>query len=546
MKDSNRYRVPVALLLFTITLVWLTCSTNKVDDPLGINNFSAAELTALTNSEGLEKDTFYTYETIFLSMDGLIPLEQTNIEVIKGCASCQESIKRAVVVTDRDGKITNLPIWYHVGVLPYGLQADMSGEYTVLVTQPPKHDPWTRYEMCFEIVNDISPDPQIHAVAQNGSFKGQASLVGNDVYAMGFHVNADSVKLWIVDDDEQYEIGDSFVDLSGGVEVVEPAGDGSIPPTLIWPGAAVTGSYNLVADVKPFGEFNDGDVISFTKMAGLVVQEAPGSADIITDIACDITGMPQNTFDDLAPIFAHVEPQVRPADVVSWMLPLPHFVPVFVTPHKDTWHQDDKLVTIRTSGTHQMPVYVQMNEYSGAIDLFRLRGENKSGYYLPLRLWPGDYDVVVDVNRNFMYDPGIDLLDGGPQVGFTVTSEEEMPEMRLINTASEDILGRASRDPFLFAHLVREDNSPIPGVMVKFKVVLGPGTVRPAVGITNAEGIAATRVLGLQVGEMTRVRTEAVVDDSLHYDVVSFFKTLPCTHDQGHGHGNFHGFVSGP
>ncbi len=546
MKDSKRYRVLVALLLFTITLLWITCSTNKVDDPLGINNFSATELTALTNTGGLEKSVFYTYETILLSIDGLIPLEQTNIEVIQGCATCEQSIKRAVVVTDRDGKITNLPIWYHVGVLPNGQRADMSGEYTVLITQPPKHEPWTHYEMCFEIVNDISPDPQIHAVEQDGTFKGQASLVGEDVYAKGYHITADSVKLWVVQDGDGFQEGDAYADLSGGVEVVLPDADGTIDPTLIWPAAATTGSYDIVADVKPFGQYNEGDVVSDPKMAGLVVQEAPGAADIVTDIACDISGMAQNTFDDLAPIFAKVEPQVRPADLRSWLVPLPHWVPVFVMPHKDTWQQDDMLVTIRTSGTHQMPSYVQMNERSGTIDLFRLRGENKSGYYLPLRLWPGDYDVVVDVNRNFVYDPGIDLLDGGSQVGFSVVSDEKMPDVRLINTASEDMLGRGSNDPFLFGQLVRSDNSPISGVTVKFKVVLGPGSVKPALGLTNSEGIAATRVQGLQVGQLTKVRTEAVVDDSLYYNVVSFYKTLPCTHDQGHNQGYNQGFVSGP
>lgn len=547
MNSFKRYRVLLAILLSTLMLVWLTCTTNEVDDPLGINNFSATELTALTNSDGLEKTTFYTYENIYLSIDGLIPLEQTNIEVIEGCVECKTSIKRAVVVTDRDGKITDLPLWYHVGVLPNGKRADMSGEYTVLITQPPKHDPWTRYEMCFEIVDDISPDPQIHAVEQNGMiFKGQASLVGEDVYAMGFHIEADSVKLTVVDDQHEYMAGDMLTDVSGGVELVLPAGDGSIPPTLIWPAAAMTGSYDIIADVKPFGEFNDGDVVSDPKIAGLVVQQAPGAAHIITDIACDMTGMPQNTFDDLAPIFAKVEPQVRPADLRTWLAPLPHWVPVFVVPHKDTWEQDDMLVTVRTVGTHQMPSYVQMNERSGTIDLFRLRGETKSGYYLPLRLWPGDYDVVVDVNRNFVYDPGIDLLDGGPQVGFSVVSEDEMPDVRLINTASEDILGRGSPDPFLFGRLVRDDNTPIPDILVKFTVVLGPGYVNPTMMKTNDQGIAVTRVHGLQVGEMTRVRTEAIVDGTLYYNVVSFFETLPCTHDQGHNQGHNQGFVSGP
>ena len=548
MNVSKKSRLLVAIFTVVVASLFLvTCSTNEVNEPLGISNFGQLELTALSNSSGLEKTTFYTYEDIFLSIDGLIPLEQTNIEVIEGCPECKKSIKRAVVITDRDGKIDNLPVFYHANVDADGKHENMAGKYTILITQPPKHDPWYRYEICFEIVDDISADPQVHAFADDGTFKGKASLVGQDVYAMGYNVNAAEVKLLVVNDANDYQDGDALTDMttSGPVTVV-PGADGSIPSTLIWAGAATAGSYDIVVDTEPFGTYNAGDVVSDPKIAGLVIQEAPGASDIVVDIACDMTGMHQNTFGDLDPIFAKVEPAVRPADLKTWMSPIPDWVPVFVTPHKDTWSQDDKLVTIRTVGTHQMPSFVQMNELSGTIDLFRLRGETKSGYYLPLRLWPGDYDVIVDINRNFVYDPGIDLLDGGSQVGFSVTSGETVPDVRLINTASEDILGRGSGAPTLFAQLLDADDNPIEGVTVKFTVVLGPGTVNPNVMDTSDEGIAMTLVEGLEIGKMTRVRSEAIVNGELYYSVVSFFRTLPCTHDQGHNQGHNQGFVSGP
>lgn len=543
-------RIVVLFTLVVASLFLVTCSTNEVSEPLGTTNFGQLELTALTNSSGLEKKDFYTYEDIFLSLEGLIPSEQTNIEVIRGCDECLQSIKRAVVVTDRDGKITNLPIFYHVGVDPIGRRVNMYGKYTVLVTQPPGENPWYRYEICFGIKDDISPDPQIHAFDERSLFKGKASLVGEDVFAMGWniktsHVKYDSVKLLVVNDANEYNVGDMLVDVSGAIETVIPDGNGHISSTLIWPAAAATGSYDIVADVYPFGEYTEDDVVSDMRISGLVIQEAPGADHIVVDIATDMMGMVQNTFDELEPIWAKVDPDVRPADLRSWLLPLPHWVPVFVTPHKTLWEQDDQLVTVRTVGTHQMPAYVQMNERSGTIDLFRLRGETKIGYYHPLRLWPGDYDVIVDVNRNFLYDPGIDLLDGGPQVGFTVVSEADtMPKVRLINTASEDILGRGSEpNPYLHGQLLDDENNPIVGVDVKFTVVLGPGYVDPIEDVTDEEGIATTRVYGIGY-EVTRVRTEAVVDGKLYYNLVSFYKTLPCNHDQGHSIGQ--GFLSGP
>ncbi|MBN1561905.1 hypothetical protein JW998_16760 [candidate division KSB1 bacterium] len=544
MNVSKTRRLVVIITMVVASMFLVICSTNEVNDPLGISNFGQLELTTLSNSSGLEKTTFYTYEDIFLSIDGLIPLEQTNIEVIEGCPECKNSIKRAVIVTDRDGKITQLPVFYHVGVDVEGKRVNMAGDYTILVTQPPKHDPWYRYEVCFEIVDDISPEPQIHAVESDGTFSGKAALSGAAINVMGYHISAE-VQLLVVNESNDYQPGDLLTDVTGGAETVVPGSDGTIPVTTIWPSATV-GSYDIIADTAPYGEYNVGDVVSDPQIAGLVVQQAPGAADIVLDIACNMTGMHQNSFADLDPLFAKVEPTVRPGDLLTWRSPLPQWVAVFVAPHKDMWQQDDQLVTIRTVGTHQMPAFVQMNERSGAIDLFRLRGETKSGYYLPLRLWPGDYDVIVDVNRNFVYDPGIDLLDGGSQVGFSVISSETVPDVRLINTATEDILGRGSVAPTLFGQLLDADDKPIVGIPVKFTVVLGPGSVTPVTMDTDGEGIAKTVVNGLQIGEMTRVRTEAIVDGKLYYNVVSFFKTLPCTHDQGHNQGHNQGFVSGP
>jgi hypothetical protein len=536
----------LVLAVFLTTLLLVTCTTNEVSDPLGVGNFSQTGLTSLTNSTGIEKTTFYTYETILLSIEGLIPLEQTNIEVIEGCPECENTIKRAVVVTDRDGKIVNLPVWHHIGVDKDGTRIDQTGGYTILITQPPKHDPWTRYEICFEVVNDISPDPQVHVADASGVFKGQAALVGEDVYAMAYHVAAASVKLLVVDAKTEYAVGDVLTDVSGGAETVAPDGSGSIPATLVWPGAGSVGSYDLVVDAEPFDEYNEGDVVSQMIFSGLVVQNAPSAQNIVADIACDMSGTFVNNFDELDAVFARIEPMTRPADLTTWETPIPSFVPVFVVPHKDVWTTGDRMVTIRTVGTHQMPSYVQLNPVSGSVSLFRLRGETKSGYYQPLRLWPGDYDLIVDVNRNRVYDAGIDLLDGGAQVGFSVTSQDTVPEVRLINTADEDMTGRPTNNPRLWAQLVRDDNSPIAGVTVKFTIVLGPGTVTEATAVTGADGIAFTTLSNLSFSEMTRARTEAVVDGKLYYSVLSVFRSLCCTHDQGHNQGHNQGFVSGP
>ena len=88
MNFSKTTRLAVVFTLVVASLFLVTCTTENVGEPLGTSNFGQLELTSLTNSLGLEKKDFYTYEDIYLSLDGLRPLEQTNIEVIRGCDEC--------------------------------------------------------------------------------------------------------------------------------------------------------------------------------------------------------------------------------------------------------------------------------------------------------------------------------------------------------------------------------------------------------------------------------------------------------------------------
>ncbi len=545
MKVSKPYRrMWAGVMLAAAVLLLVTCSTRETGDPMGVNNFSAAELTSLYNANGLHKTTFYNMETIYVTIKGLIPLEETHIEVVVGCPVCRETIKRVVVVTDREGKIENLPVWQHVGYDAEGNKVNHAGTYCLHITQPPKHDPWTFISECFDIVDEVSPDPQVHAVDGAGNFKGQAALVGEDIYAAGYHVAADTVRLYVVNDKWGWHEGDMLNDVSGGFEVVTPAGNGQIAPTLVWPAASMTGSYDLIVDTRPFGVFNVGDVVSDPLVAGLVVQNPAGAGDIIVDIACDDLGDHVNTFSDLDPLFAKVEPTVRSGDLLTWMANYTHWVPVYVMPHRPVWNTGDQLVTVPTSGTMQMPAYVQINPRSGAVTLFRLRGENKPGYYHPLRLWPGEWDVIVDVNRNRKYDAGIDLLDGGPRPGFTVTASTPVtiPAVRLIHSADEDVIERGRDWTIVWAYFIRPDYTPIAGVKVKFFIVRGPGKVEPVEAITDDFGMAWTKVSGMVYGQHTVSRAEAVVDGELHYATISHFRTPPCTHDQGH----LQGFVAGP
>lgn len=544
MKSVTKWVRIVPILIGVISFFLLTCSTNEVEDPLSLSNFTVSENSALTNTAGLEKDTFHTYDTILLNLDGLIKLEQTHIEIVKGCPDCEYTIKRHVVPTDRHGKITNLPVWHHVGVDQEGNRVDEAGDYCLHITQPPKHEPWTVISICFKVVNELAPEAQIRPTDATGTFNGAAALVGEDVFARGDNfASGVDVRLYVIDNKDEYNPGDVYTDVTGGFENVTTAGDGSIANTQVWAGAAAVGSYDLVADLAPFGEYNDGDVVYDAFLTGLLVQQPPVTDDLVMDIAMDWTGTYKDVFDEIEPIFARVDPLTRPGDLASFMWPLAQWLPVYVVVHKDVWNEGDRLVAVATVGTLQMPCYVLVNPMSGSFSSTRIRGETKPAYWEPLKLWPGTYDLIVDVNRDRVYTPGVDLIDGGPQIGFTVVSETEVtPPVRLIDSADEDFIGRQFNQTRVWTHLVRPDNSPIVGVTVKYTVVLGPGQVDPAVCVTDEDGMCFTTFSGGEYGVMSRVRTECVVDGVLYYSPCSIFRLIPCSHNQGFNQGTIGGF----
>jgi hypothetical protein len=115
----------------------------------------------------------------------------------------------------------------------------------------------------------------------------------------------------------------------------------------------------------------------------------------------------------------------------------------------------------------------------------------------------------------------------------TTDTDDKTPNVRLISTADEDIIERGRDWTYMWTYLVHPDNSPIPNIPVKFFVVRGPGQVDPTNAITDAYGMAVTKVSGVAYGQHTVVGSEAVVSDTLYYQTISFFRTPPCTHDQG-------------
>ena len=91
------------------------------------------------------------------------------------------------------------------------------------------------------------------------------------------------------------------------------------------------------------------------------------------------------------------------------------------------------------------------------------------------------------MGRNHIYDPGSDLLDGGPQIGFTVPGQ--IPEIRIFVSTDTDLLQPGASTP-IYNLAVFQDGSPVVGARVTFEIVRGTGTLSSAEAFTDANGLA--------------------------------------------------------
>jgi len=488
--------ITLAILVALSGFIVFSCDWHKIEDPLTAPTFNVSETSSLFATLGLERSTFYTYESIFLSLEDLIPSRQTDIQVIR--LADDKVIYRLIVISDEQGRLMNIPIWHHVGTDLGGNLVDESGNYIVHVLQPQESKPWTNIVIPFNVVNGVVPAAQIRATNADGIFSGETALVGESIYAAGSGFTAGvEVRLTVAANSDLYNPGDVLTDETPAVESVVVQADGSIPNTEVWPSVPTTGSYDIIADLAPFGEYNVGDVVSHGLVPGLVIQQPDAGADIIADIACDIMGNYQNTFAPSDAIFARVNPLQLPKK-------LSELASVYVLPHKDLWIAGESLVTVRTVGTMQMPTHCLVNPRSASLCLTGVRGVTDPNIEEPEKLWPGNYDVIVDLDRNGVYDPGTDILDGGSQVGFTVSGT--VPEVKFICTADIDFLGRMSDETKIWGKLVWADGTPIVGATVYYTIRKGPGTISHKRMKTDENGLSYTIFTGAEYGKVTVIR----------------------------------------
>lgn len=523
--------------VLAVIILLLASGCEKISDPVVVSEFQVNRNVTMSAStqEPLNKRTFYRYETIYLTFENLYPGEQVDIQIIR--ERDLKILKRLLVFTDEYGAIRDVPIWYYIGHEGPCHFENLADKYVVHLIQPGVNRLWRIYSIPFEIVKSFPNSPQIRVIDAAGCFLAGSVQPGDPLIIEGSVLPKNqNVQLLVVNERPSYMVGEVLTDMSdNGIEAVFIGESRALAPTVIW-NSITPGAYDVIVDTAPFGVYNTGDIVNDMMLTGVIVQNIPNNGHIIQDIACDRFGNYKNYFDSLETVYAKVNAFTQPRL-------LSEFVSVFLTPHRQQWLEGDSLVSLCTVGTFEMPLDCLWNGTAGSLPIIACHGRSDRDDPTPIRLWPGIYDVVIDVDRNYVYNPGIDILDGGDQPGFIVPGSP--PPVRFGANADLDFLGIEEDDPNLQGVFRDEIHTSVWGVVVdslgnfieklpiRYDIVWGPGSVDRDSSFTNLYGASIAVFRGGEWGKGTLVQLSVIVDGKLYIKYVLIFRKIPYSHNQG-------------
>lgn len=256
-----------------------------------------------------------------------------------------------------------------------------------------------------------------------------------NVRGQGFTAGAE-LDVYVVQDQSDWSSGQPLIDVSGSVtdppvppfsrsrslsgraDTVTAGPDGAFAATAVWSqidGEAVGGAFDIVVDTNRNGVFDPGtDHVNEMRTVGFVVQSSSTRAGghFTANISVDANGVRRDNFSSSENVYAYINPQQQ------MQLGGDRWVKKYVVIHRelDAWVAGTPLVDV--SGANGAGGWEADTVESGCTNEGRV-------LLWPANLTPGDYDIVIDVNRNGVYDPGTDILDGddsnGLSVGFHVS-----------------------------------------------------------------------------------------------------------------------------
>ena len=411
------------ILLLLLVLFYLLCRQTS----------SKKLPTSLKSAAGVETTEFQPHDSILFEARDLLPRSGYDVQIVRDDGHEMIALKLS---SDGNGIIPETVLWYNIGVLPC-VKIRVNDLASTAVTHDEITDAavigrkyFLRIRRGKEIVREtafqVSPrllTPTLYAADSRGCPKSGFLIGEEDIWVVGRNFPEGSlVRLWAVPQKADWKEGDKLLDKSKQYDpdmppLFELTSGATDFKKLLWPrGLTSLGSYDIVAEVVtyPFGSYRAHasaevkDIVSYLSYSGFVVQRRPGVAE---PLEFDIAGTVHSPFtfqDTFLPdenVFVGVDPCIQPAYVGQT-------ADVYIVADRtDTQWTVDKNLADMTAG--------------GVVETLTVGG--LCGNCWKVLAWPatlteGKYDVVLDFNRDGLYTPGVDLIDGLDRVGFTVSN----------------------------------------------------------------------------------------------------------------------------
>ena len=478
----NRFAVPLVL---TIILCLLTCSSD--------DNVTSPEPqdAGLYDSQGNSTDELVGGQSAYWIFDGLTPHTQYDFSLVD---DTQEEVAIARLTSDGDGFIPLTAIGYDLGfaigapAMSPALKwlAPMVSTFTLTVSD-------LGGNLIDTYVFSVDATlPMVFAADQNGDGINSFLRSQHSVYAAGRNLTPGTdIDLYVVDDVTDWMDEMSLVDVSGGKETANVDANGEFL-VRVWTSPSLVAPYDIVADVNRNGVFDvETDLVDGYYPVGFMVQTYASGGDIQVQIACDSHNDYKDIFEATEHVYARLNPSTQQF-THKW-------VHKYVVIHQDEWTTGDVLVDVSRGSEFDTPQYGCTNE--GRVRVWSAT------------LNAGKYDIVIDVNRNGVYDEGLDFVDnidsyGLPTAGFVVPGGDGPPPTVEISSPSNN---SSTSDRVVYLQGTVSD-----ATVTNARLFVNGST--QIIGVTS--GVLDNTPIVLQRGENT-IRVEVFNQYGLGYDQVT-------------------------
>ncbi len=468
----NKYILSIAAAILIVTMGCPDTSTSPI---AGTGNSN------LYDEQGNPSTGLESGASAFWDFDQLLPTTVYDFSLSNASGT---EVAKATLTTDANGEIPLTAIGYDFG-LDFPNNSTGRSLNKLLETETFTLDILST-EGKVVTTTTFTVDygaPVVFAADQDGYAQNSFLRSSHQVWAKGKNLTAGAqLDVWVVDDIRYWDLGTPLVDVSGGPEGVTVDGNGEFH-TRVWSNPSLVAPYDIVVDFDRDGTYSDGDLVDGFYPVGFMVQTYTTGEDLQVQIACNRDYEYIDIFQTSDNVYAYLNPRTQQF-THKW-------VHKYVVPHQDVWNTGDPLNDVTQIPELDTPQYGCTNE--GRVLIW------------PATLAPGKYDVVIDVDRNGVYDRGLDFLDnidsyGQPTGGFIVGSGNPGPTVDItspengLQTQDEIVYlaGTVSDVDVQFAKLYVNGISQTIGVtsgnLDYTPIVLQRGTNTIRVEVFNAEG----------------------------------------------------------